>query len=231
MSWVIAMNKVEILEAMDYAAAAYRSVQPHSKHTATTTVDARDFDVHYSLRREADTLAITFRGTDSLKNWIADFAFWKKTVPYDNTASKIRVHTGFLAAYKSAGVRDVILQAVTDDIHYVRVTGHSMGAALSVLCAVDIEYNYPDKNIEAVLFGCPRVGNGAFRDSYNKRVHKTIRIENGNDIVTKVPLAVMGFRHVGARLHAGAPRLPLFLSADDHRPHQYYASLYGQLMP
>lgn len=225
------MNKTEIMASMNYATSAYRTTQPYSKHTYTATFDTAKFDVQYCLRKQDDMLTIAFRGTDSLKNWITDFAFWKKSIPYDNVSSKIRVHAGFLEAYKSPGVREQILRSITPDIHYVKVTGHSMGAALSVLCAVDIEYNYPGKDIEVILFGCPRVGNNAFKLSYNKRVHKTIRVENGNDIVTKVPLAVMGFRHVGAKLHIGGLRLCGCVSANDHYPHQYYSSLFKQLMP
>lgn len=225
------MNKNEILTSLGYSATAYKTIQPYSKHTYTLTIDAPDCDVQYCLRREDDVLSIAFRGTDTPQNWVSDFAFCKKSIPYDNSSSKIRVHAGFLDAYKSAGVREKILKSITPDIHYVRVTGHSMGAALSVLCAVDIQYNYPGRDIETILFGCPRVGNPAFQRSYNKRVHKTIRIENGNDIVTKVPLAVMGFRHVGAKLHIGSPRMPAVVSAKDHYPHQYYSSLYQRLMP
>jgi hypothetical protein len=33
------------------------------------------------------------------------------------------------------------------------------------------------------------VGNRAFAKSYNRRVFKTLRVENGNDIVTRVPPA------------------------------------------
>ncbi len=228
---VIALDKCQIMQSFDYAVAAYRDVQPYSQHTSVIIVNDPIFDVQYCMRRQGDVLTITFRGTDSPKNWVIDFAFWKQSIPYGNTASKIRVHAGFLNAYKSVHVRDQILKAITDDIHYVRINGHSMGAALSVLCAVDIEYNCPGKDIEVILFGCPRVGNKAFKRSYNKRVHKTMRVENGNDIVTKVPFAIMGFRHVGARLHIGSVRIPGLASIDDHYPHQYYSSLFKQYLP
>ena len=228
---VINLNKDQIMRAMDYAAAAYRKIQPYSENKFTVAIEALDCDIEYYLRREGDTLTITFRGTDSIRNWITDFDFWKRSIPYDNVSSKIRVHKGFLDAYKSFGVRDQILRSVTDRVRHVKISGHSLGAALSVLCAVDIEYNFPDKDIEVVLFGCPRVGNRAFMKSYNKRVYKTVRVENGNDIVTKVPFAFMGFRHVGARLNIGCPSIPGYFSAYDHYPHRYYSSLYKEFMP
>ncbi|MCL1806851.1 MAG: lipase family protein [Oscillospiraceae bacterium] len=219
------MNSSDMIKAMEYSAAAYRDVQPYTSHGCQAVNVYGRADVHYFLCREGDTLWITFRGTDSWNDWKADLTFWKKTVPYNNTSSKIRVHTGFINLYKLSGVRDRILSKITPEIRAVKITGHSLGAALAVLCAVDIEYNYPDRDIEAIVFGCPRVGNKAFMKSYNKRVSKTVRIENSNDVITKVPPALWGFRHVGAKLHVGSPRLPLIARALDHYPHRYYAGL------
>ncbi|HPP68988.1 MAG TPA: hypothetical protein PLU77_07910, partial [Clostridiales bacterium] len=67
----------------------------------------------------------------------------------------------------------------------------------------------------------PRVGNLAFIRSYNKRVFKTFRAENGNDIVTKLPPAIFGYRHAGIKVHVGQMRLPLVFSFNQHRPENY----------
>lgn len=225
------MNRDEILKSLEFSSSAYRDIQPYSAHTCTAMIDNDKSGVQCFLRRRQNTLWITFRGSDSAKDWKTNLTFWKKTIPYDNEESEIRVHTGFINAYKTPGIRDKILESITHDTHYIKISGHSQGAALSVLCAVDIQYNYPDRNIEVVLFGCPRVGNKAFQLSYNKRVDKTIRVENGNDIVTKVPFAFLGYRHVGAKIHIGAQRLPWHFSADDHYPHKYYSTFLDKYMP
>ena len=104
-----------------------------------------------------------------------------------------------------------------------------MGAALAVLCAVDIQYNFPYADIEVCLFGCPRVGNKAFAKSYNSRVFKTLRVTNGNDIVTKVPPAVFGFRNVGINLHTGKLSLPFAVSFKEHTPQNYYKRLWQNI--
>jgi hypothetical protein len=75
------------------------------------------------------------------------------------------------------------------------------------------------------------VGNRAFAQSYNKRVVKTLRVENGNDIVTKVPFRVMGYCHVGCRYHIGFPRLPFAVWPWDHYPKAYYQWLSRRLLP
>ena len=219
------MNQSELMKSLNLSACAYRDIQPYTRCPCTGIIDDPASGVQCYLRTDKDILWVTFRGTDSLKEWKSNLAFWKKTIPYDNAASEIRVHTGFINAYKMKTVRDKILAAITKDIHHVKITGHSRGAALAVLCAVDIQYNYPDRDIEAVLFGCPRVGNKAFAKSYNRRVDKTVRVENGNDIITKIPFPFMGFRHVGAKVHTGMPRLPFIFRRIDHYPHQYLSGL------
>lgn len=224
------MNHAEIIKSLELSTSAYRDVQPYSPRTCTAMIDNAKSGVQYFLRRHNDILWITFRGSDSPRDWRTNLTFWQKTIPYDNTESKIKVHAGFLNAYKTPGVRDKILESVACGTHYIKICGHSLGAALAVLCAVDIEFNYPDRDIEAVLFGCPRVGNKAFMLSYNKRVDKTVRIENGNDIVTKLPFVFMGYRHVGAKMHIGSPRSPLYFSAYDHYPHKYYSALLNKLL-
>ena len=37
------------------------------------------------------------------------------------------------------------------------VTGHSLGAALSVLCGTRLALKYPEHNIQVLNFGCPKV--------------------------------------------------------------------------
>ena len=219
------MESGTILKSLEYATAAYRDIQPYTPHTCTAMVDNPKSGVQYFMRKHGHTLWITFRGSDAPADWKTNLTFWKRTIPYDSVTSKIRVHTGFLNAYKSPCVRDLILAEAGRDARVIKISGHSLGAALAVLCAVDLQYNLPDRDIEAVLFGCPRVGNRAFMLSYNKRVDKTVRVENGNDIVTKVPPALLGFRHVGAKLHVGFPRLPLVARANDHYPRGYYEGL------
>lgn len=51
------------------------------------------------------------------------------------------------------------------------VTGHSLGAAISVLCALELaEEGY--SNVTVYNYGLPRVGNQAFSTYYNSMVHR-----------------------------------------------------------
>ncbi len=224
------MNSAKIFRALELSAAAYRDIQPDMPGTKLKVIDSGSAGVLCFLRKTGDTLQISFRGSDSPKDWLTSLSFWKKTIPYGNVLSPIRVHAGFINAYKTPRVRDSIRQWVSGDVRRVRLCGHSYGAALAVLCAVDIEYNFPDRDVEAIIFGCPRVGNAAFARSYDKRVFKTVRVENGNDIVTRLPPRMFGYRHVGALFHIGERKTILGISMEDHSLLAYYESALKRLL-
>jgi hypothetical protein len=64
-------------------------------------------------------------------------------------------------------------------------TGHSLGAALAVLAFS----RFADPDISLYTFGCPRVGDAAFRDRVLSNQGRGIcRFVNFNDAVTHVPL-------------------------------------------
>jgi len=223
------MNKELLIKLLECAALSYFDKQPILPGEKLYTIDSEKTGIQCYIRKKNDMLIISFRGTDSCKDWLTDLKFWKKVIPYNNTSSRIRVHAGFINAYKSEEVRGRIMEFVTPDIYFIRITGHSLGAALSVLCAVDLQYNFPKKDIEVALFGCPRVGNKAFAESYNKRIFKTLRVENGNDIVTKIPPCILGYYHVGIRIHIGMPRIIGVFSTLDHYTQKYYENLWRKI--
>ena len=73
--------------------------------------------------------------------------------------------------------------------------GHSLGAAMATImasrCMHEDRLNDP---IELYTFGSPRVGWTGYCDSLNVEHHRFV---NNNDIVTTVPLSIMGFKHHG----------------------------------
>jgi triacylglycerol lipase len=164
-----------------------------------------------------DTLLICFYGTNpqQMRDIENDFYFSKKVIPYDGVNPKIKVHAGFLRAYKS--IREYILNQVK--IHpYKKVTvfGHSLGGALSTLCALDVQYNFSDREIECYSWGSPRVGNIAFTKSYNGRVPNTYRCVCGNDIISKLPPFWLFFKHIGKLIAVGKKHWWKPLSIKDH---------------
>ncbi|MDR0406197.1 MAG: lipase family protein [Clostridiales bacterium] len=217
------------MKQLTYTALAYADEQPYERGTETLFTDDARTGVQYWARKGGGTLRITFRGSDNPRDYLTHLRFWKMAVPYNNDSSRIRVHNGFINAYKVNRVRAKIQSMIDSTVDKIIVSGHSYGAALAVLCAVDLQYNFKGKDVAVFLFGCPRVGNAAFAASYNRRVFKTFRVENSNDVVTKLPFAFMGYRHVGVTLRIGAPKVAFWFSFRDHLPREYYRQLWKRL--
>ncbi len=220
------MDKLKIIKMLEYCGVSYRNDQPEDKNTKLIFINDKVTDVQCYIRLKEDTAIITFRGSDSKKDFKTDFKFWKSVVPYKNYNSRIRVHAGFISTYKSNNVRGKIHKIIDCSIKNVCVTGHSYGAALAILCAIDLEYNYPKKDYEVIVFGCPKVGNRAFRDSYNLRIFKTLRIENKWDIVPKIPFSILGYRHVGCGLKIKKPGFYNPFSLKNHALQEYYSAVW-----
>ena len=71
-------------------------------------------------------------------------------------------------------------------------TGHSLGGALAVLAFS----RFADPDISLYTFGCPRVGDGAFRDRVMSNPGRGIyRYVNYNDAVAHIPLEGLLYEH------------------------------------
>jgi len=221
------MKNFTYLDMLDFAMSAYSDTPTSDIFHKLHFEDCRDIGVQFFIGRHKQSreMIIAFRGTDNFLDFKVDMDFWKMQPAYGNSLSKIRVHRGFYKAYHHECVRNKIRYFLKPDIEKIYITGHSMGAALAMLCAVDLQYNFPDKYYEVVVFGCPRVGNKAFVKSFNKRIIKTLRFENGNDIVTKLPPCLFGFSHAGIKIHIGFPRIFGMYSLKHHNAMAYYEKL------
>jgi triacylglycerol lipase len=155
-----------------------------------------------------NTFLLAFRGSEEtgIADWINDLKFLPAGFTYgekDNTA--IKVHSGFIRAYDS--VREAMFKAAKETPHkQIIVTGHSLGAALATLFAVDIKYNLRDKSVSVYTFGSPKVGNADFAKFYNKLVPQTYRVVNSVDIVPNLPPnipLIVSYEHVGELHHLG----------------------------
>merc|ERR1712146_338946 len=90
------------------------------------------------------SVVVAFRGTEDLRNWITNLhAFGRASLKLPSCApgNDVLVHPGFYYAFQS--VREQIYTAL-DELESVVgnyelfVTGHSLGAALASLCALDL---------------------------------------------------------------------------------------------
>ncbi|MDR7421929.1 MAG: lipase family protein [Armatimonadota bacterium] len=144
--------------------------------------------------RSGAQAVVAFRGSVTRPDWLADFDVALK--PFPLVAGAGRAHEGFTLIYRSC--RDdlrAVLRALPAGTRLV-ITGHSLGAALATICALDVAANTAFSAPVMYNFGSPRVGDQAFVDAYARRVPESWRIYNTADVVTAAPPQTLGYRHV-----------------------------------
>ncbi|MBD1998600.1 lipase family protein [Leptolyngbya sp. FACHB-541] len=215
-------------------------------------IDQADTDTQFAMLSDAtnESVYVTFRGSEKRLDWETNLDFEQEVVefrqeviegeivqereqvyPYKGASqSGAKMHRGFSEAYLS--VRGQIHRYLKDrsTVTHCTVTGHSLGGALATLCAVDIQYNFPNIAIAIYTFGTPRVGNDGFRESFNRRVPNSSRFIYGMDMVPALPRTWQGYRHVDTEYRLG-PRFSLnFLSRrfKDHDIQNYVNALKEQ---
>ncbi|KAK8646154.1 hypothetical protein V6N13_119949 [Hibiscus sabdariffa] len=102
----------------------------------------------------------------------------------------------------------------------ITLTGHSLGAAVAILNAVDIVTNGynkpttpPDKAslVTAIVFASPYTGDSGFKKLFSRlKDVRVLRIKNDPDIVPSVPLPLplLNYAHVGVELLIDARKSP-----------------------
>lgn len=139
------------------------------------------------LAKHNDFAILAFRGTQKdFQDIITDLMIRKYQNP-DGT----RTHRGFERAF--GYIRDDIEKAVKklDPELPLYITGHSLGGALATIATLQFA---GDDIAACYTFGAPRVGNEEFSRNIKVPIY---RVVNSTDIVTRVPLILMGYRHVG----------------------------------
>lgn len=165
--------------------------------------------VAYGLLAESeDAIVIAIRGTETPLEWIQDARFGR--IPFRTWG---QTTTGFTQIYKSLSDPTPLLTAGKRLI----ITGHSLGAALATLLAIDLHSFNP----EVYAFAPPNAGDQAFADVYNSLVPSGYRIVELTDIVPHLPPTLMGYRNAGKSVvlsHIGGIE-------DSHALSTYVASL------
>lgn len=133
-------------------------------------------------------IIVAFRGTSSTTNWISDIIASQKKFKY--VKEDCLTHRGFTDIYSSA--RNQIMSALSNlpSDKTLYVTGHSLGAALATLCAIDIAANTEYDSLYLFTYGGPRVGDPSFSKVFTKYVRGSYRIANEFDVVTHAPPSI-----------------------------------------
>lgn len=171
----------------------------------------------FAVNREGETLRIFFEWSDGKEDWKNNFNFPAK--PYRHMKNLWFCHRGFLKVWRS--IEPYISADIADEsIRKIDIIGYSHGAAIALLCYEYCIFNRPDAEIRGVGFGCPRVFWGYVPKEVKARFNNFKVVRNGKDIVTHVPPAIFGFRHISNIVEIGQRNV-----IDDHRPEQYLEHL------
>lgn len=108
-----------------------------------------------------------------------------------------RVHRGFKQEVDDLWPR--LEQALVSNERTLWFTGHSLGGAMTAICAGRCKLSHIRSTPEAVFtFGSPRVGNKRYVNYVKMPIFRWV---NNNDIVTRVPPRFLGFVHAGNEIY------------------------------
>ena len=164
-------------------------------------IDEKKSDTQVFVATKDKTIYIVFRGSSSKKDFQNDASVDK--VPFVEKGEK--VHIGFKSCWDT--VKDDVCKSLDialknlgqeQSIDNIVVCGHSLGAAISTLCAYEIYKIYNSNKIICCNIGSPRVGNDVFAKNFNSSPIECLRIVHNNDIVTTSP--IFGYKHVDVEL-------------------------------
>ena len=155
-----------------------------------------------TINHESKVISVAFRGNLSPLNILQDVKLLLKPL---NTVIKVpgdgfgaaAVHSGFLKCYKA--VQKEVLANLQETVEaypsfMINFVGHSLGATLSQMAALDAYHNLKlDKSkIVHYSFNSPRVGNKEYADLITFKTH---RFTQGADIISRLPFQFLNYEH------------------------------------
>lgn len=164
---------------------------------------------------------ISFRGSRSLQNFIADLVFL--LVPWE-ICTNCFAHAGFLDSWNGAKsmVQGAVNQARASNPSYnIIATGHSLGGALATLAAADLRNSGYSIALVSELwmlhltglglpldqytYGSPMVGNVPLATFVTNQHGGNYRVTHADDIVPKLPGYPLGYAHVSPEYWITSP--------------------------
>ena len=183
-------------------------------------------DGDYAIERDEDTLYLFFQCSYTVRDWLNNFDF--PAVPYKDMGMPWKCHRGFLRVWKS--IEPYIKEYVLDPtVKHITIVGYSHGAAIATLAHEYVWFHRPDlrdNGLEGYGFGCPRCYWGfTINPSLKERWGNFHPIRNENDIITYVPPALLGFRHVNKVIKISSGQSNIIKA---HRNEEYEKALAAQ---
>jgi triacylglycerol lipase len=174
--------------------------------TALPLFDSMGFRASYIEEKDAEVyvlvsdtdIIVACRGTEvsEPKDLKTDIQAWPKSSPHSKDGL---VHFGF-NKYVNRVWQPIAVQVMTNANKDLYFCGHSLGAAMASIMAIYCQVNPLLINPTGLYtFGSPRTGSSSFVKQGKDIYHE--RWVNNTDIVTSVPLWLMGYRHFGKLMY------------------------------
>lgn len=219
-------------------------------YTVLANIFANDLATHSNLNRKelivsigyiaqdsAGNVVVVIRGTHGVHEWIHDGLYLAVPCPFMAEAG--HTEDGFTDMYMSLRVNaDNESKRLVDFIAKMEfprpmksmtLCGHSLGAALATLLALDLVANTQYKDLALYNFASPRTGDQKFAEVFNRLVPNTYRIANGRDLVTEIPPSFLSHKHSYTHVEATSVLLP-HPGVKEHLLCMHHLSTYTHLM-
>ncbi|KAM9969136.1 hypothetical protein ACTFIW_003687 [Dictyostelium discoideum] len=201
---------------LSYSYVTYCDIEDISNWTCTTCKhsDVEAFTIVNTIYNDTtDTQAyvgyigneviVAFRGSMDIQSWITNLQFLQIVYPLYPSA---KVHSGFYDSWSSVREEvkssiDLALKQCGKQCNEIKVTGHSLGAALATLAIAEIQgwYSIPSTMYN---FGSPRVGDSVFAEYFNSIQPNIMRVTYEQDLVPHVPPEnVLDYHHVPTEVY------------------------------
>ena len=146
----------------------------------------RDKTIYGHIFWNSSYACFVFSGTMSLPEWKIDFNYTLvPAIGLNNYEPGVECHEGFYNLYMS--LRPTIISWLVNNknIKQYFITGHSLGGAMSTICA----YDFAKYNPIHYSFAAPRSGNREYAKLFDKMIPQSLRINNTEDVVPQLPPA------------------------------------------
>ncbi len=145
-----------------------------------------------------------FRGTQRTTEWLLNLtALQINPQGEDNPQFMGQVHRGFVNIYQDLVTQTREIARKLDPKKPCYISGHSLGAAIATLAAMDLAITMPQlrPQLRLYTYAGPRIGNPAFANAHSQLVPNHYRVVNLADLVPLVPSTVF-FNNINY-VHAG----------------------------
>jgi predicted lipase len=191
-------------EGRNYDANEYTKSFVFTYHIQDTS---RHTEGYIGYQPDIKAIVVSFRGSEDFQNWLSDLEVIRVDYPL---CEKCSVHKGFYHAEQAvySGILGEIKRLRGQYPSYDIVsTGHSLGAALATLVALDLG-NDGFNNVKLYNYGSPRLFNQAaanYASASGSGISIKARRTHYKDIVVHSPMHSMGFVHTTGEIYEDGP--------------------------